>query len=245
MLMLVFGAGASYDSAPSLRPEKISTPSRPPLAVHLFDNRDYFSKYAARYRRMLSIVPELRNTHGVPIEAVLERLRDESKTFPDGQRQLAAVRYYLREIISDSTSQWLRAASGVTNYRSLLNQIERQQLGRNEQILLVTFNYDTLLEDALNDKGFRHNKAEDYLTSHPRYKLFKLHGSIDWSRKVLSPVANDETPHHLIDRFPDLKLGDTFIVNPERADHKTIEAGLYQEFHALFPAIAIPVQRKD
>lgn len=74
---------------------------------------------------MLPIVPELRNTHGAPIEAVLERLRDESKSFQEGQRQLAAVRYYLRDIIGDSASNWLQAVAGVTNYRSLLNQIER------------------------------------------------------------------------------------------------------------------------
>jgi hypothetical protein len=43
MLMIIFGAGASYDSAPYHPPlSGTITPNRPPLADELFSNREEF-----------------------------------------------------------------------------------------------------------------------------------------------------------------------------------------------------------
>jgi hypothetical protein len=238
MLMVVFGAGASYDSAPSLRGKQShEAPSRPPLAKDLFQNREPFARTANNYKRILPIIPLLRETHGKPIEQVLETLQDEAERYPEGQCQLAAVRYYLRDILWDCTKNWIQAAAGVTNYRSLLDQIARQHHQRGEQIALVTFNYDTLLEDALGDKAFRVEKVSDYVESHPTYKLFKLHGSIDWARFLDSPSALTLNKYNLIDRAPQLQVSETFTLNRGRAD--------VEEQILLFPAIAIPVQRKD
>jgi len=236
--MVVFGAGASYDCAPSLRGKQPhEAPSRPPLAKDLFQDRVPFALTASKYKRMLQIVPLLRETHGKPVEEVLETLQDEAQTYPEGKCQLAAVRYYLRDILRDCTGNWLQEARGVTNYRSLLDQIARQRHKRAEPITLVTFNYDTLLEDALADKGFRTEDISDYL-SHPTYKLFKLHGSIDWSRCVESPYGTTLNQFDLIDRATELKLvANKFVLNRERQDVKGTLL--------LFPAIAIPVQRKD
>jgi hypothetical protein len=238
MLMVVFGAGASYDCAPSLRGKQPNeAPSRPPLAKDLFQNRAPFALKSFVYRRMLKIVPLLRETHGKPIEEVLETLQIEAETYPEGKRQLAAVRYYLRDVLGDCTINWVQEALGVTNYRSLLDQIARQRHERAEPITLVTFNYDALLEDALADEGFQLEKISDYI-SHPTYKLFKLHGSVDWSRVVQQPYATTLSRFDLIDLADELKfVPDRFVLNRERQDFKGTLL--------LFPAIAIPVQRKD
>lgn len=53
-----------------------------------------------------------------------------------------------------------------------------------EPVCLVTFNSDTLLEEALRQFGLPIASIEDYTRRHPFYRIFKLHGSIDWAREV-------------------------------------------------------------
>ena len=62
--------------------------------------------------------------------------------------ELAAIQCYLQCAISECENMWKTVTEGVTNYLTLLREIVRLQKGV-EQVILVTFNYDTLLEDAL------------------------------------------------------------------------------------------------
>ena len=48
---------------------------------------------------------------------------------------------------------------------------------------LVTFNYDRLIEHALTGAGISTAGIADYIAS-PLFKLFKVHGSINWVRSV-------------------------------------------------------------
>ena len=66
----------------------------------------------------------------------------------------------------------------VSNYRTFLDQVSK--CGR---VCLVTFNYDTLLERALAHIDLPIGKIDDY-TTHRQFKLFKLHGSINWWRWI-------------------------------------------------------------
>jgi hypothetical protein len=243
MLMVVFGAGASYDSAPSL---PSNTQWRPPLANELFQERAQFAEIANRYTKLLPIIPYLREPEGGSVESVLERLRGQAEKRAERHRQLAAVRYYLREVLWACTQRWTKEIWRVTNYRTLLDKIAQARRS-NEPVLLVTFNYDTLLEDALSDHGFRTDDIQDYVESHPTYKLIKLHGSINWSRVLTAPVGIELRQHDLIDRAAEIKESDRFVVNNDRGDQRVIEGSFPQtsEYVTLFPAIAIPVQRKD
>src|SRR2546430_1970153 len=123
MLMVVFGAGASYDSAPS---HPAVTPGerdplwehRLPLADHLFEERALFAPTLERFRDAQPVVPWLRHLErGKTVESILEQLQAEANNDPRRHRQLAAVRYYLQSAIWDCESAWDReAARGVTNY---------------------------------------------------------------------------------------------------------------------------------
>jgi hypothetical protein len=237
MLMVVFGAGASYDSAPSLPGG--GQEWRPPLANDLFENRPNFAAIAQGYTRLLPIIPYLRELHGASVEQVLETLRDEAQEYPDGHRQLAAVKYYLRDILWECTDRWTKQVLRVTNYRSLLDKIARKRPS-DEPLLLVTFNYDALLEDALSDHGFKTNEISDYIQSHHKYKLIKLHGSINWSRVLTFPTlweGKTMNRFDLIDRAADLKMSAQIVVNNYKADQ--------ERQILLFPAIAIPVQQSQ
>jgi len=132
MLMVIFGAGASYDSIPSNPPGPNDFPRRivansyrPPLANQLFEERTFFAETLEKYKACLAIVPRLRHLGNRPLEEVLEELQTEAENYPRGPQQMAAVRYYLHDMLWACGDAWLREAHGVTNYRALLDEIDR------------------------------------------------------------------------------------------------------------------------
>ena len=232
MLMVVFGAGASYDSAPSL-PVLAGYPHqfRPPLSNELFQNRTAFASIASRYPQMLPIVPYLRALGEKSVEEILEELEIEGQNFVKRRAQLLAVRFYLHDLLSECTRQWLTDSGRITNYRTLLDQIAKHYQTE-EPIPLVTFNYDMLLEDALGDHGFRNVSITDYIGTSSAFKLFKLHGSVNWWRVVRNSGGSNNIPHEIIEHAANLEITDTFSNNIEGQSGRFV------------PALAIPVRNK-
>src|SRR6266699_6928498 len=103
MLMVVFGAGASYDSSathpppsPGGMPDQYRH-SRLPLGDYLFEERPLFSPILEQFPRALDVAQRLRLLlHGQNVEGVMEQLRTEADGDPRRHRQLAAIRYYLQ-----------------------------------------------------------------------------------------------------------------------------------------------------
>src|SRR2546428_4285498 len=112
MLMVVFGAGASYDSVPSRPPNdarfmRHSLPYRPPLANELFGDDNQFIVASNSYPRVKPILPRLqRLPEQGSVETELERLQVEAADDPERLRQLAGIRYYLHYLIWDFTQHW-------------------------------------------------------------------------------------------------------------------------------------------
>ena len=171
MLMVVFGAGASYDSAPSRPPNRFpisAIPERPPLANQLFDDRPIFNHAISHLHKCKPIVPYLQGPN-VIVEQVLERLQTEADRYSERHRQFAAIRYYLQFILWECVNQWKKKVpGGASNYIAFLDQLESRR-ERQESICLVTFNYDTMLEDALQLVGVNIRNLEDYIAGN-RYK---------------------------------------------------------------------------
>jgi hypothetical protein len=248
MLMVVFGAGASYDSI-DVKPPGTGNPGwaineefRPPLAADLFGFRALFADVMGRLRTLRPIIPILRRTGGKNIETVLRGLQDEAVEYPERHRQLMAVRYYLQVALWQCTYRWIEAAKNVTNYEALLDQINRWHHG--EPVSLVTFNYDTLLENAMPTVGLTITRMEDYVFANPGYQVFKLHGSTDWARIVAkdgtyaSGNAWSIVQEH-IDLAASLKITENFVRITQ------YPCGLWENRVGLVPAIAIPVEQKS
>lgn len=143
MLMVIFGAGASYDSAPSLPLYDIR---RPPLADELFSDRPYFRLASQQFQECQNILPFLETRTGTEsVEDVLARLQDEPT--PRRLRHILAVKHYIRQVIYDCEHRWLDAAYGVTTHRALFDRIETHR-NRYKGVSFVTFNYDTFIERA-------------------------------------------------------------------------------------------------
>jgi hypothetical protein len=248
MLLVIFGAGASYDSVPTYPPgshiavgETLNHFHRPPLANDLFANRPAFADAITLFAECQPIVPQLRNLKGVNLEAALQDLQSKARDYPRGLQQLAAVRYYLQYILWQCGNAWRIVAKGVTNYNTLLDQIERSNKGNNP-VSLVTFNYDTLLEDALSNFGLQIESFADYTKKHPFYRYFKVHGSVNWARIVENEIQSKNpahawsVAHEWIQRVAELHITDDYVLCSE---YPTAIVG----GRPAFPAIALPIEK--
>lgn len=236
MFLVIFGAGASYDS---VLPESVRTlprnyPLRPPLAKDLFDpTRPQFVEAAYEYHEGAGLIGEIRNLlrFGTGVEIALERYVEEAAAGdPETIRGLLAIRYYIVRVIQECATDWSRRHGNVTNYRILFSQLERWRRRNNDKGLLVTFNYDWLLEAALRSSGRQLNQIQEYV-SRDDYRLIKPHGSTLWFRGVHTKVAGGE--HALLDVAPTLDL-----------TSGPITQGPPPGFISAVPAIAIPTQTK-
>ncbi len=242
MLLVVLGAGASYDSVPASPPAEATIESRPPLSDGLFENRPVFREAMGSFGECQPIVPLLQRRHGRSLEEVLQSLVLEAPQYPERYRQLAAVRYYIQYILRRTEDDWLRFASYVTNYRSLLDQISRWR-HPGEPVCLVTFNYDRLIEAALRGAGIAIDTLPDYVANES-FKLFKLHGSIDWVRDVELDMPDVVATNHqwtaaqaIMRNAATIRIGTSFSISTE------YPTGILDS-KLVIPAIAIPVQDK-
>ena len=245
MILVILGAGASYDSVPAKSPIEAAygrerLPSRPPLADELFLDINPFAAGLELFEDCHQIVTYLRKPDkGRTIEQKLETLQAEEADDPNRKRQIAAVMYYLQYVISQCERQWNEAVGNITNHKTLLDQLRRAA----EPVCIGTFNYDCMLERALPSVGVNIEGLDQYI-SHDQFKLFKLHGSIDWALEVnaVIPGIDDmdewDVGRELRRRIDEIEVSDQFhIVSSQRSIGKIDRT-------PLFPAIAIPVVTK-
>jgi hypothetical protein len=255
MLMVIFGAGASYDSAPSYPPplnfkarRRRPNLDRLPLADELFDDRPRFAAAMKAFPACLSIITALRHREPyMSVEGILQKLQAENEKHPQGHREMAAVRYYLQRMIWECQDRWDCVHNGVTNYVTLLRLI-RQSPESSSNVCLVTFNYDTMLDKALFAVDEKIESMDDYVQN--QYQIFKIHGSINWGRLIERATSLLE-----LHKLPDHQIADAFIRQaPEIAEWKAVTKNyvitqglsvrkVYET--AVCPAIAIPLESKE
>jgi hypothetical protein len=209
-------------------------PGRPPLATELFDpDRPSFVDAAYEWHEGAGLIGEIRSSvaGGTGVEIALERFVEyASAGDPETIRGLLAIRYYIRQVITQCARDWSSKYGNVTNYRMLFNQIERWRRGHQDQGLLVTFNYDWLLDAALASSGRSLDSIESFV-SRDEYRLIKAHGSIDWMRDLGNLRA--QSPHAIIELAPEIDFTSGKIV-----------IGSVNGITSALPAIAIPTQSK-
>lgn len=243
MLMVVFGAGASWDSA-NFEPTDVITKMhwRPPVGSDLFADRQYFGQFIDQYWWVRPLVSRFRNAKdSVTLESELDELQDGSKGRVLTREQLFALRYYLQRVISGTCQEWSNRIHGNTNYVRLVDDIDSMWThgpGKGKPVIFATFNYDVLLDGALGQIGVKVGQSLESYTENPQYKLIKPHGSVNWFHHV--PVPNRSSHPY----FPqiirglareELKASEDFLIAPERSDIDDIEG---------IPALSIPVAKK-
>jgi hypothetical protein len=236
--MVVFGAGASYDSSATLLPSNSLGSWRPPLANKLFDSQR-FGNYIAQFPRCAPLITYLQGPD-VIVEQVLEKYQSEAGKDPERVRQLTAIRFYLQTMLSDCMVNWHQEIHGVTNYKTLMDQI-RHERKPGEKVCLVTFNYDTLLEDALSIVNATPKSMRDYVGGD--YLVIKLHGSINWVHQVDNFRGDVNKPpiqvvSEIIDEAPNL------FFNPGHQPISATPLIQRRDNPPFVPALSIPVEHK-
>lgn len=244
MLMVILGAGASFDSVDlGLDPSMQSNPQfRPPLAQQLFEPRPNFTSVFDSFPDLGAVVNRVRRVvaRGELLENELRRIEDEATAHPIRHRQLLAMRCYLQRIVFDCGSEWGRLAHGITYYAELIDIIEQWHATPSDPVVYVTFNYDLMLESALSVRHRTQWTDIDALISHPNFRLLKLHGSVDWGQLVHVPSnISDDTnaiTRYLFEEAGNYEVGEYVVARPPLGTFE--KAG-------IVPALAMPVQGKS
>jgi hypothetical protein len=237
-LMVILGAGASFDSAHERPPVAVHdlSDSRLPLANQLFEER-----YAGFIKPYPAIVPAIsRLREGRPVEPELFKMQEEAKTNPNRAAQVLGIRFYLRDLITTYTSGWLAGRQRVTNYARLVDDVEAWRLAnptRRSQITYVPFNYDTLLEDGFETAlGIRFPTMASYV-EYRHATILKPHGSTNWLHQVQPlPRLTADDVNGMIRR--------AIEIYPVASIFSTGEANIFPGYPSI-PAIAIPVDQKS
>lgn len=242
-LLVILGAGASYDSIASLATRAVA--GRPPLARQLFGAE--YNQYVERHPVAGPLVAYLRDLpQGTNLEAELDRIQtEEAAASATRRRQVFALRYYLRDVLRDA-AKFESNAPAQTNYHLLIDRLLRWQERTGARIALVSFNYDTLLERAVSVvAGLALPDLTAYVAN-PALRIFKPHGSVNWGRVV----ANDggitknqsaeltESNVLALAGSNGVQLSNEFFV-ADTAQLSTLNGRI------LLPSLTVPVQQKD
>lgn len=198
--MIIFGAGASHGSQPfryeedeRLLAARDNLPwfPRPPVTRGLFAER--FGAYASKYPSCRPAIARLRQALFDRPESNIEQeigaLYQAAPTNPERARHLLALRYYLADVIENETTRWWSLFHGFTYYTDLLERLGTWRSGSGEDIVLVSFNYDRLLERSLEAQvGNWALTTFDSYVDRDDWRLYKLHGSTAWHRIVPSDI---------------------------------------------------------
>ncbi len=258
--MVIFGAGASYDSAPVFPIPTGYTGTwlgdvfRPPLTKDLFyppRSDGAFDAALDAYPQLQTIGASLRTIPtGTTLEQTLAQLQAEAKDIPGRHRELMAVRFYLQQILWTTPHQWYQRSHGSSNYSTVIGRLRDWQTRTKEPVALVTFNYDQLLDYAYAaafdfDPASRNSyDLEGYVTNND-FLLFKPHGSVNWARRIESNIpdvpGDSSGPAYLIRRAAEVRTTDEFeIVSDFRRTLSERDATI-----GRVPALAIPMEAKS
>ena len=144
MLMVIFGAGASFDSSSAVPPVR-DCPVRDktyrlPLANELFEARKEFTVHTERYPRCAGVLTRLRQTTDQrSVEQILSEFQGEAEKNSDRHIQLAAIKFYLQEMLWGVQDHWLDHIARVTNYDAIIDEIHN--LYPSDPVCLVTFKW--------------------------------------------------------------------------------------------------------
>jgi hypothetical protein len=269
--LFIFGAGASSfccfgDEAKRLK----QFDWRPPLATELFDRR--FDSVLEKYPGAEMLIPDF-ESKGKDIEAAMEirwkKIRDHYS--PEELARYINTQFYLRDLTECFSVETKKSFRRENLYRVLADRLsgiakQRPDVGYS----LVTFNYDTLLDDALSEYcGMNLSYMNGYVPLNDQpFMLLKPHGSWNWGWPLpvvkrtagwAAELYQQEVPLSQIyfEILGDLNSmvyrgswGNNRALNKYGLGKHEVHRGRLQVFppessQPYFPALLVPLQDKD
>jgi hypothetical protein len=220
------------------------------LAKALFEQRRAFDTAATNFPACRPVLAQLRAVSeigGGEIESRLRELQAQADGYPERARHITAVRFYLQEILEFCSTQWLQRTAGITNYVLLIDLLALWRHAHASKVLIVTFNYDTLIEGALEDVlNIRFDHIGNYV-ARDDFTLLKPHGSVNWGREAEWPF--DELTYGLQARQTICNHAEELEISEDFSVLVSIDSVFERRDGrppiVQYPAIAIPVDRKS
>lgn len=231
MLLVVLGAGASFDSIDvkiNPRPfEVLGARGRPPLSKDLFNPRQDYQNLLKDLPKAKIVVPEIRRrlASGEDIEEVLQSIN--GSVYAGRKEAISSIRYYLRHLLKDTSVKWINNSDGLTNYHVFVDFI--RNFTGSQEVYIVSFNYDEMIEKALEDiLDLPFLSLDDYVND-KKYKLIKPHGSIGWVQEATMKSSPGSWTHKVIE-----DIGEINLLEKYRIDSSNVPINGY-------PLISIPI----
>jgi len=244
-LIVVTGAGASFDCAgPDVARD---AELRPPLVADLFDRK--FADILNEYPLAEQVAPNIRASVGTGAIALERYLREEllGSSFPHLRRRYQAIPLYLQHLF------W-KISEGYTQHPDNYDRLITEAL-RLDRVTFVTLNYDTILDQRLAIDSSLDDIA-DYVSSTRTWSLVKLHGSVNWGRRLVDgPDVRRKmiTPGLMVKTYAaDFA---TIGEDPTVADEIELRTGSLEDFRTdasaihrgslFYPVVAVPLGSQD
>ena len=197
--MIVVGAGASTDSIWII--SEINEAYRPPVTDEVFTKPLFLAEFMSKRYGAASLAPIVIGRvarEKSTLEEALTKEYQQAQSNPTLRRGFVDLRLYLRDLFAACTKEWPLQAGNATNYAWLVHEVEEWRERADGYVLWVTFNYDGLLDDALQ-RVYRMEfgrRLESFIAD-PDWALLKLHGSYDWVRQTGWTASQASmTPNH-------------------------------------------------
>lgn len=270
VLLAVFGAGASHGCLPappdpglqlghppgSHAPGTLFALARPPLTQDLVRPDAYAAAILAKYEAAIPVVDAVRRrieiaadgSPTVSFERALAEYEERADHDPQAKRHLAAMRFYLRDLLA-ACSDLMRSPAvggGITNQVAVVRDLHTWAMKFRGHACLTSFNYDIILESACKAVyGFRADTFDHY-TSNEAVSVLKPHGSVFWEWPLRGLAVNGDLAavaqasiERSVDTDPDL---DGLRAAPWPY---TGESNASVSREPALPALALPVDSKS
>jgi len=236
-LTVILGAGASYDCVPpntaTVRPE-----FHPPLTKDLFSLRTSFDRILARYQKATGLSQDIRTrlSQGENLESILQEYASESSlTF---KKQYWEVPLYLQEVLGEVSKHYVDPG-GATSFATLVHEVERSDY---DEVMYLTLNYDRFMEQAIEKVyGDRVDHMGAYTPRDKKWFLVKLHGSVNWGRRLRNPFEWVGNEAAMFDSFDSDLSWDKEI--RMLSGHQQHDRYIDKDYY--YPALAVPIEGKD
>ena len=185
-IVIIFGAGASYDLLDVDLHTNIPR-WRPPLMKELFDKR--FDIVMGGLDLAMMRLPALRQMAkgGENIENFLGELKVLADKDPDIHIELLEIQFFLETLFEYIGKDFLPGGYGAknTNYFALLRALKDRSVN---DLTMITFNYDLFLDNAVESVfDLKFSDLPSYYNQ-GSVKLLKAHGSINWAYRMGAPA---------------------------------------------------------
>jgi hypothetical protein len=175
---------SSFDSVYSYDNEVSSKPWKPPLCNELFGLREEFNPILNNYKGARSLRSEILTY--TDIESYFQKKWNFANDYNDLQliNNLINIQYYLSELFCKISINYSNA--GPSNIDVIVTKAHEYSIKKRKNIVFVTFNYDTLIEDSFYRVLDRKiSSINDYINTD--LKLIKCHGSCNWFKRFSDP----------------------------------------------------------